>query len=273
VGVIVVSYLIFHLFEKLAPAEKGQKYGAIGTNAGITATYLLHPLAMFFPSQMLTGAVQWAGGPWLDLSLSRFLESQGQVARFFLLLPLAVAPIFVFNLLYYWFHRLQHTSPWLWEQHKLHHTDTSLNVATSLRHHWTEVALRAFLILIPMNALIKMSPVGAGVIGVMIGQWGYFIHANVRLPLGPLTWVFVGPQAHRIHHSLEPRHIGKNLAAFFSDLRHTFRYVSPAGARRIPCNGRERRCLESHGAGSPVRALHRLVGNDLTLAGPSCSNL
>jgi sterol desaturase/sphingolipid hydroxylase (fatty acid hydroxylase superfamily) len=37
----------------------------------------------------------------------------------------------------------------------------------------------------------------------------------VRLPLGPLTPVFGGPQYHRVHHSILPEHHDKNFAAFF----------------------------------------------------------
>jgi hypothetical protein len=42
-----------------------------------------------------------------------------------------------------------------------------------------------------------------------------FIHANLRLSLGPVSPVVAGPQLHRIHHSLEPRHRDRNYAAFF----------------------------------------------------------
>jgi sterol desaturase/sphingolipid hydroxylase (fatty acid hydroxylase superfamily) len=33
--------------------------------------------------------------------------------------------------------------------------------------------------------------------------------------MGLLTPVVTGPQYHRIHHSIEPKHLGKNYAAFF----------------------------------------------------------
>src|SRR5206468_6475948 len=37
----------------------------------------------------------------------------------------------------------------------------------------------------------------------------------LRLPLGPLARVVAGPQLHRIHHTVEARHLDRNLAAFF----------------------------------------------------------
>jgi sterol desaturase/sphingolipid hydroxylase (fatty acid hydroxylase superfamily) len=66
-----------------------------------------------------------------------------------------------------------------------------------------------------MNLLFKMTPVESGVLGVFLGVWGYVIHMNFRLYLGPLATVLGGPQGHRIHHSLEPQHVNKNFAAFF----------------------------------------------------------
>ncbi|MGH6982521.1 MAG: sterol desaturase family protein, partial [Stellaceae bacterium] len=45
--------------------------------------------------------------------------------------------------------------------------------------------------------------------------YGFFVHANLRLDLGRLTPVIVGPQYHRIHHSLVPRHFHRNFAVVF----------------------------------------------------------
>jgi sterol desaturase/sphingolipid hydroxylase (fatty acid hydroxylase superfamily) len=66
-----------------------------------------------------------------------------------------------------------------------------------------------------MNLLFQITPVQSGVLGVFLGAWGYIIHMNFRLHLGPLATVLVGPQGHRIHHSIVPEHINKNYAAFF----------------------------------------------------------
>jgi sterol desaturase/sphingolipid hydroxylase (fatty acid hydroxylase superfamily) len=127
----------------------------------------------------------------------------------------AFVPLFVFDFFYYWFHRLQHTNRWLWEQHKLHHTDEALNVTTAGRVHWSEEAFRSIFISLPMGLLFDIKPVDAGIITMAIGYWGLLIHANVRLPFGPLTRVLCGPQAHRIHHSILPEHGNRNFAAFF----------------------------------------------------------
>ena len=41
--------------------------------------------------------------------------------------------------------------------------------------------------------------------------WDYFIHANVKTNLGWLRYMFVSPQFHRIHHSIEARHVDTNF--------------------------------------------------------------
>ena len=126
----------------------------------------------------------------------------------------SLAGVLVYDFFYYWFHRLQHLMP-LWRQHKLHHTDTALSVLTTYRVHWLEDALRAVLITLPMGLVFNVTPMQVAWMAYIMPQLGHLIHANLRLTFGPFTPVFVGPQLHRIHHSIEPRHRDKNFAAFF----------------------------------------------------------
>ncbi len=120
-----------------------------------------------------------------------------------------------YDFFYYWFHRWQHTWPLLWRQHMLHHSETALNATTAGRHHWLEEPIRVFTMTLPLAILFPGEPVVAGIGGLVIGAWVFFIHANLRLHLGPLTPVIVGPQLHRIHHSDQPQHTDKNFGAFF----------------------------------------------------------
>ena len=43
-----------------------------------------------------------------------------------------------------------------------------------------------------------------------------FYHANVRLNLGPLRYILVTPQSHRVHHAGEARYQDKNFGRTFS---------------------------------------------------------
>ena len=41
-------------------------------------------------------------------------------------------------------------------------------------------------------------------------------HSNIRTNLGWLRYIFVTPQSHRVHHSIEPRHHDTNFGLTFS---------------------------------------------------------
>jgi sterol desaturase/sphingolipid hydroxylase (fatty acid hydroxylase superfamily) len=123
--------------------------------------------------------------------------------------------LLVVDFFYYWMHRAQHTNGWLWEQHKVHHSEESLNVTTATRHSWTEFILQAFAISLPIMILFKLPAVTVTAIGILYGAWGFFIHSNLALHLGGAARVIVGPQGHRIHHSRLAEHADKNFAAYF----------------------------------------------------------
>ena len=66
--------------------------------------------------------------------------------------------------------------------------------------------------LVPMQ-LFHLSPIEAGVgysIALFIQFWE---HTNVRVNIGPLKWLFITPQYHRVHHSALPEHYNSNYAA------------------------------------------------------------
>lgn len=202
--------------ERLWPAEKGQKLSLAFYNLfPVFIFFLGSPLAVYIGGSAVVHAVNTLGGPWLQIDLQGWSSEWPEWLRLLALIPMLLVPLLVYDFFYYWFHRFQHTWPWFWEVHKLHHTDEALNVTTGGRHHWLEEGFRAFLILTPMAVLFKITPAEGGFIGIVIGNWGRFIHTNTRIPLGPVGYLIGGPQYHRIHHSIERRHWNRNFAAFF----------------------------------------------------------
>lgn len=133
--------------------------------------------------------------------------------------PGAVATVVIylvlFDFFYYWFHRLQHASPFMWRYHRYHHSDPNTTVTTATRHHWLEEVMRYFLMTIPLVVLVGHPEVVFPWLGIAIGVDGLFIHWNTRLRLGFLNGVVVGPQYHRLHHSIQPVHINKNFSVMF----------------------------------------------------------
>ena len=151
-GAIALSMIAIHLFERIFPAQKSQSYRSLGFNAGVTLAYLaLVPIEHSRPATLSRPRCRrrtGRGSPWILLAIVGHTEGWQRAA---LLALFAFVPILTFDFFYYWFHRLQHASPWLGEQHKLHHTDEAVNVTTSLRHHWTEEGFRSILIAVPMG--------------------------------------------------------------------------------------------------------------------------
>jgi sterol desaturase/sphingolipid hydroxylase (fatty acid hydroxylase superfamily)/lysophospholipase L1-like esterase len=204
---IVLLYAGFTVFEKLRPAEARQPWQNTWFNIKYlfvfqAANLLFLPFVMALIVGNLREAFPNAFGL---LHINHLFDGVWRLIAFF----------FVYDFFYYWFHRLLHEWGVLWPQHQVHHSEESLNVTTTLRHHFLEDLLRVGIIVLPMSMAFDLTPYSAGAVAFAIGLWPMFIHANVRLSLGPLTRVIAGPQVHRIHHSLEPKHWDKNYAAFF----------------------------------------------------------
>jgi sterol desaturase/sphingolipid hydroxylase (fatty acid hydroxylase superfamily) len=100
-------------------------------------------------------------------------------------------------------HYAMHRIPWLWRIHRVHHTDTHMDISTTVRFHPVE-----FLIQLPVSAVVIFAT-GAAPTAVMLYELAdaainVFSHSNIRLP-GMLDRVLsrmiVTPHLHRIHHS------------------------------------------------------------------------
>ena len=207
VKVAMVIYGIGMAIEQFLPAQKDQPLKDIMFNLVYTVIFVfVSAFLVRSTNWIIDPVVAWAGGPLLQFSMAELPMAELLYAFTFFV---------IFDFFYYWFHRFQHTSRFLWAQHKFHHSEQSLNITSGNRHHWLEGWLRIFLIMIPMQFLVELKPGALGMIWATFLLWGYFIHMNLRLNLGPLTPVLAGPQLHRIHHSKLPQHQDKNFAAFF----------------------------------------------------------
>lgn len=126
------------------------------------------------------------------------------------------------DFIYYFYHRLQHSWWFLWGFHKLHHTDTDVNITTSHRTHILEKPVQTLLIAAPVLLFLGYHPAGLLYVTLLNLFFLYLGHARVNLNLGWLSRLFVGPCFHRVHHSASPEHLNKNFAQFFSFLDLVF---------------------------------------------------
>ena len=110
------------------------------------------------------------------------------------------------------FHRAQHTVPWLWSMHSLHHSDPDMSALTSGRHFWAEPIIKAMTIW-PLTALIiAPTPLILGLFN-LFSLWNFVVHARLPFGFGRFSWLLNSPAYHRRHHSILPEHYNSNYAA------------------------------------------------------------
>jgi sterol desaturase/sphingolipid hydroxylase (fatty acid hydroxylase superfamily) len=115
-------------------------------------------------------------------------------------------------------HITEHKVYLLWKFHVVHHADNNVDVTTGLRHHPIESVLRGIFFFIG----IFIS--GAPMYGVMIFQTllvlsAAFTHANIRMPQWidvPLSYIFVSPNMHKVHHHWRQPYTDSNYGAVLS---------------------------------------------------------
>ena len=112
----------------------------------------------------------------------------------------------------YWVHRAEHEREFLWRFHSVHHSAGRLYWLNAGRFHPVDFMLLFVAWYLPLVAL------GAGeqvivLFAVFTAIHGMFQHANVRLRLGPLNWIFSMAELHRWHHSTRVEEANSNYGA------------------------------------------------------------
>jgi sterol desaturase/sphingolipid hydroxylase (fatty acid hydroxylase superfamily) len=133
-------------------------------------------------------------------------------------LPRAVRIVFallLFDFFDWGRHYLKHKTWWLWAFHSVHHSQREMNIFTDARVHVLERAINMALLFIPLS----MFQVGVPTdfyIAIGLTWYRMIYHANIRTNFGPLKYVLVTPQFHRIHHSSDLRHADTNFGVIFT---------------------------------------------------------
>ena len=96
---------------------------------------------------------------------------------------------------YYWFHRLQHRSAWLWRFHAVHHSIANMSAVNS-PHHFTEELFRIPFVVVPVALLFQVDTWFPVAVMTVIGMHGYYIHSSTRLHFGRLGWIVNDARMH-----------------------------------------------------------------------------
>ena len=130
----------------------------------------------------------------------------------------ALATVAARSLAGYVIHRLSHHVPLLWRVHRVHHSDTLLDLSTGLRNHPLELAfvapwLAAAAILLGFEPSVLILYEAAA---LAFALWD---HANLGLPPAldrVLRLLFVTPAMHHVHHSAARAETDSNYGDMFS---------------------------------------------------------
>lgn len=199
---------VFGPLERLFPARAGQR---------------------FFRPQFVTDVLFFAGQYLLFATLITLvlLGFYGRIERYLPLaaerswvgaLPVwqqAIIALMLGDLVVYWFHRACHHVDFLWRFHAVHHSAEHLDWLAAHREHPLDGVATQLLLNLP-GILLGVQFHALGALAVFRGMWAIFIHSNVRLPIGPLRWLFGAPDLHHWHHARVGRteHNFANLAPY-----------------------------------------------------------
>jgi len=159
-------------------------------------------LRLLFPAAAVGVAVYAAEANWGLLNIY-------DVPFFFAVIISVVAMDFIIYLQ----HVLVHAVPALWRLHRLHHADLDYDVTTGARFHPIEIVLS---MLIKFSVIVVLGPpvIAVVIFEVVLNAMAMFNHANVKLPLvvdAKIRKLFVTPDMHRVHHSVEDDEANSNF--------------------------------------------------------------
>lgn len=135
----------------------------------------------------------------------------------------------------YWIHFLEHKITWMWRFHLVHHTDHHLDTTSANRHHPGESVFR--FVFTTLAVVIIGTPIGIVMLyqslSVVLSQ---FNHANITLPNWvekPLSWLFVTPGVHRVHHHYRQPYTDTNYGNIFSFWDRLFGTFASADNKKL----------------------------------------
>jgi len=119
----------------------------------------------------------------------------------------------LYDLCYYWNHRIGHERNVFWASHVVHHQSEDYNLTTALRQSSSGFLL-GWIFYLPM-ALIGIPPVVLVTVGALNLLYQFWVHTRHIPKLGWFEWFFITPSNHRVHHGQNPRYMDRNYGGVF----------------------------------------------------------
>ena len=131
----------------------------------------------------------------------------------------AIVGLMLLDLIGAWLvHWAEHKVKWMWRFHLVHHTDTYVDTTSANRHHPGESVFR--FVFTTAGVVLAGAPMWLVFmyqsISVLLSQ---FNHANIVIPKwldNAMSWVFVSPDMHKVHHHYVQPYTDSNYGNIFS---------------------------------------------------------
>lgn len=200
--------IVVALYVPLERSFAARRQSHVRPEIGLDLVYFLWQ-HLFMLSVLLSfnAWLQAAVGPLAPRALTRAVDTLPFWAQVALVVILG-------DVLLYWGHRLCHAVPWLWRFHAVHHSVERLDFVAAYREHPLDGLFSQACLNLPAFFL-GVGALGVAPLFVLRGAFATFVHTNVRMPLGPIGFLFGDPVLHRWHHAKVDR------------CRHNFANVAP----------------------------------------------
>ncbi len=206
---IVVCAAIFTL-ERWIPAVDQEQFGP-GFAQDAVYFFISQPFAWWVFAATAPATYRWA-----DANASWIIFDQAKSWPIWLSGGIA---FLIADFLFWARHYARHKIPLLWRFHEVHHSQTEYNLFTDRRVHLMDTLGSKLLGWVPLLVVgpdLRSYSVPVAVAGLIVGWYPIFYHANVRTNMGPLRYLIITPQTHRIHHSRELKHYDTNFGLYLS---------------------------------------------------------
>ena len=203
-ALFIVPVAAIFVLERLAPAQRNRPLLSAATGQDVfwfLVETALRATLYFYAAGVLVWAHRRLGGFTVE------------AARAWPIPLRALLGVMVYDLALYAHHRLFHHRG-LWDFHAVHHSQPRLSLFTAARFHVVEKVVARAMIFPPL-VVLGLSQTETFLTAWLVAWHTRFYHANIRTGLGPLWYLVVTPQSHRIHHSVEAHHRERNFATHF----------------------------------------------------------
>jgi len=153
---------------------------------------------------VVVGSTGWAA----RTSAKRIWERSGSKRDLGTGIAATAGALLAWDFIYYWNHRIQHESRWLWAIHVVHHSSEHYNLSTALRQPVADV----FGMFVPygLMAFLGFRPSVIENARALNLIYQFWIHTEAIDRMGVLEEVLNTPSHHRAHHGSNQQYLDRN---------------------------------------------------------------